>query len=111
MTPPRAAKAFAANSPATPWEPEAIRCRDHGHRDCVPTTGTAAPSPPRTAGTVADHQRHRECIANGGVRDVVVSTSHFTTLTCDDAISSSCIANDRLRYILCRLAKLAGQAD
>ena len=37
------------------------------------------------------------CVANGGVRDVVVYTNYVTNLTCDDAISPSCIANDHWR--------------
>jgi hypothetical protein len=34
------------------------------------------------------------CVANGGVRDVVVCTSCFTNLACDDANRRRCIAND-----------------
>ena len=37
-------------------------------------------------------------IANEGIRGVVDYTGRFKTLTCDDAISPSCIANDRIRY-------------
>jgi hypothetical protein len=69
----------------------------------ITTTAIAYPQPEQrpfrdraTAGTLADHQRHRERIANGRVRDVVVYTGCVTTLTCDDAISPSCIANDPL---------------
>jgi len=38
-----------------------------------------------------------ECLAIGGVRDVVVYTGRVTNLRCEDAIERSCIANDRSR--------------
>ncbi len=41
-----------------------------------------------------------QCLAIGGVRDVVVYTGRVTNLRCEDAIERSCIANDRLRYVV-----------